>query len=161
MCFFKFIEQDGVLIGRYKGWGSNEKGTFTRPDAVVPTASLSLGSLVEKIVVWFTPKKAKEDGQTGENPKNKFKDYSSHIFVNGDLCPNGSPRSAEVKYSCGGEIESSILSVIEVEICHYVFEVLTPLVCTLALQEEALDKVRALGVFGFSKSEIDVQVTGV
>lgn len=140
-CFFKFIEQDSVLIGRYVDWGNRD--TIVK-DPKPPSYLTEITNYFMAIL---------PDGLRPVKIAKKV-DYSVQTYDGGDRCANGQERSADVHYVCTDDAEAPfILSAVETEICTYRFEVATPLACTTDLEIAALNRVKELGVFGYSDTK--------
>eukprot|EP01032_Pedospumella_encystans_P014051 gene14051-16159_t len=78
--------------------------------------------------------------------------YSTQVYEGGTGCwpRQGMPRKSKVIFECG--MHSKITNVEETEVCEYLFTVSTPLVCTKHLEDTSLQRLDALGVFGFTKN---------
>ncbi|RYY88436.1 hypothetical protein EON63_02305 [archaeon] len=61
------------------------------------------------------------------------------------------PRNTEVIFQCAADHE--IVYVMEKSVCSYSITVTSPLACTERMEREFLDRLDALGVFGFSKKK--------
>lgn len=80
--------------------------------------------------------------------------YSSQTYGHGTGCFHVQPdlyRSVLVRFVCGAE--HAIVSVDESSVCRYDMLVSTPLACSAYLENQAMDRLDRLGVFGFSKSK--------
>ena len=140
LCFFRYIEQDGVLVGKFKGWGQRElKSNNQKPQNPANTKFSSISEAVDTFVRLFMSSKEEE-------VESKSIDYTSHAYTDGDPCVNGIIRSADVHFKCHSG-ESTIEDVTEVDVCNYIVEVSTPLACTPELERAALAQATSLGVF--------------
>lgn len=112
LCFFKYLEQDGVLIGKYKGWGTREPKDIG--SSIPKQASsknrvemeASVATIVDSFVDYFSAvSDSLRFNSKKESGSGKKKDiYSSHVYDDGDPCVNGKIRSADVHYKCGVEV---------------------------------------------------------
>lgn len=99
-----------------------------------------------------------QDSSAGQNDEESIKQqletqlryyYTTQLYEHGQRCPVGQnkQRSTLVSFVCGAEFK--ILSIHEPSVCAYEMKVSIPLACDVAQEEQAMSRMKSLGVFGF------------
>lgn len=142
LCFFKYIEQNGVVIGKYNGWGLRDASMISKNvhSLTKNKEDMWLTDMVNDVIDIISP-----EISTGVSTKKPF-NYDSQMYTDGQVCANGIIRSADVVYKCGRD--TMIESVIEIDVCNYRLQVSTPLGCTKEMEQRAYDRVNNLSLFG-------------
>lgn len=162
ICFMKEIKQDDKFsLGFFTHWGFIDQITS---NVMISNTGLAVLSNKNLINSNHNPNNNVEltrgasifnqlRNQLVFNTSQNVEKYSEQWYEEGTICLGSinKPRRSRVVLKCGHQDE--ILSVIEIEVCFYHFDVITPAACGKSEEKKSLLYLEKLGVFGFSRDK--------